>query len=499
MVAESKPKRPNRAMMRCMNAMTTILVPGSPLVETESNPFISQHEGEDVTLTCKVKDKGDHTVSWMLSGSKPKPLFHGTMRVHLDKRYRIESDGNSTYNLKISRITRYDEGKYLCQVNTMPQPTSVNITLQVVVAPEIVGILPQPGATPTIEKNNSNRFAYNESDDVMLTCLAEGSPLPRITWRLMVNTSFYPVVSTNATLNIPNIQRDQAGVFTCTAENGYRDTPKERWITVIVQFKPEVTADERDIRCGQGDYRQLRCQVRSQPPAIYTWTKDNQILTGRDISKRSQMLFVLVSVNPETDYGVYRCQATNILGTTEDVIEVSGRLRPPNIVSNPIGIRRHSYKLVWTMGSRMQQLQGTAGYTPIDGYTMSYYGWWFQEKETGGVEKVNSHSPDSPLEVDIPHDPELGRQFYVLRDLRANVTYEVTLRGYNGYGDGDNVTFTFYTSLVNSWVTTTAAPKKTIASKGIVKKWKNAGPSVHCARADTILFVVSLWIIVQYL
>ena len=36
---------------------------------------------------------------------------------------------------------------------------------------------------------------------------------------------------------------------------------------------------------------------------------------------------VIVSVQPDTDYGVYKCQATNILGTTEDVIEVSGEYR----------------------------------------------------------------------------------------------------------------------------------------------------------------------------
>ena len=70
-----------------------------------------------------------------------------------------------------------------------------------------------------------------------------------------------------------------------------------------------------------------------------------------------------------------------------------------------------------------------------------------QEREDGGTEKVFSHSRDSPLEVAIPHDPDLSRQVYILRDLRANVTYEVTLKGVNKYGDGDNASFTFYTSL----------------------------------------------------
>ena len=50
----------------------------------------------------------------------------------MDRRYKIESDGNSTFNLRIQRIRREDEGVYACQVNTLPKPTSVNITLQVV-------------------------------------------------------------------------------------------------------------------------------------------------------------------------------------------------------------------------------------------------------------------------------------------------------------------------------------------------------------------------------
>ncbi|XP_022101351.1 opioid-binding protein/cell adhesion molecule-like isoform X2 [Acanthaster planci] len=508
----------------CRKAITTVIEPGSPVIASYSPSFISRYEGDDVLLSCTVKDKDDHTVSWTFLGSTPISLFHETNRVHRDRRFKIESDGNSTYNLRITGIMRDDQGKYLCQVNTLPRPTTLNITLQVVVAPEILGIFPVSGATPTLEKNNSNRFAYNESDDVMLTCQAVGSPEPRITWRFMVNTSFNIVLSTSATLSIPNIKREQAGVYTCTAENGYREFPKERWITINVQFKPEVVADEQDIRCGEGDYRQLRCQVKAIPPATFTWIKDNELLSGRDVSLKSKMLqsvdcgnrtsFVLVSVNPEADYGVYRCQATNMLGTSEDVIEVSGRLREPKIVSDPVGTRRHSYKLVWVMGSRTQQLQGMAGYTPIDGYTLSYYGWWFQENEMGEIEKVFSHSPEAPLEVDIPHDPELVRQSYVLRDLKSNVPYVAILRGYNRYGDGDSVTFTFNTSQekpsstaqVNTWLTTTAAAKKTIAVRELTtasanrasfEPWKSAGSSQHCACTETVIFIAALWILLR--
>ncbi|XP_033641428.1 neurotrimin-like isoform X3 [Asterias rubens] len=489
--------KPGKFMNKCISASTTLLVPGSPTVETSGPALISKHEGDEVVLSCTVTNRGSGTiVSWLRIRPRTMTFFFNSQRVHMDKRFRIETDSNTTYNLRITRITRDDEGVYACQVNTLPAPTYINITLQVVVAPTILGIAQEFGSTPPSIDNAV--LSYNESDNVILSCETDGSPKPFVTW---YSFTARQVISYNSTLKILNVQRDQGGLFKCVADNGYAETLVEKWIEIIVQYKPEIIAVERDIRCGEGDYRQLQCNVNARPQATNTWIKDDEILKGVGITKRSMTTvpvecpgnttrLVIVSVQPDTDYGVYKCQATNILGTTEDVIEVSGRLRAPKIVSGPVGVRRHSYKLQWVVGNRLQQ--GMAGFTPIDDYILSYYGWWYQEREDGGTEKVFSHSRDSPLEVAIPHDPDLSRQVYILRDLRANVTYEVTLKGVNKYGDGDNASFTFYTSLVNSWETTPyPVTRKTVKPQRSLR-WANAGPALFTVFRQTSILTASI-------
>ncbi|RMX40395.1 hypothetical protein pdam_00023999, partial [Pocillopora damicornis] len=132
-----------------------------------------------------------------------------------------------------------------------------------------------------------------EGDNIKLTCKATGRPEPNITWtkEKLGNQGYTVVVQEGKVLTITNINRIDAGEYTCTAYNGF-DPAK------IGTFQHEYIADLQQSVT-------FKCEAEGNPPPTYTWTPcDPEQVCNKNTLQISQ---VLNDAN-------YTCRVANLYG-----------------------------------------------------------------------------------------------------------------------------------------------------------------------------------------
>ena len=95
----------------------------------------------------------------------------------------------------------------------------------------------------------------------------------------------------------------------------------------LVSDKPEVTAEEAVVHTGVGQQAVLVCQVYSSPEAEVVWYRGTLLLEEDNRMYRevvgTRHSLVLHHVREE-EFTMYRCDATNSLGTGAAIISISG-------------------------------------------------------------------------------------------------------------------------------------------------------------------------------
>ncbi|XP_072048512.1 MAM domain-containing glycosylphosphatidylinositol anchor protein 1-like [Amphiura filiformis] len=468
-VQQGNPRKPGLAVSKCLRTPLSTPAPDEPYFDPAGCSEIkrSPQQGQTVSLGCKVNQLGTNQITW-LKTIKGHPTNNNKLNIivisfaeHIalkDDRFGWAGNLNNTFDLEIENINSGDDGVYRCQIAGTQK--SWNITLKVQVPPSIREIQLVPGSDGIIEERLTRKYVYNETDTMQIRCIPDGFPLPPVIWRKATERTPFRL---GPNLTVTNANRTDSGVYICQVQykedSMWDKKDTEKRIEIVVQYKPEVVPRRTDIRESAGKYVQLECSVRSNPPARYVWLKDNitvpEILSQVDKPKSTRIpllcnedktRLIILSLDPENDYGNYTCVATNSLGAAMGYIEVSGRPLKPSIKSKYLSNKKHSYRLIWTSGQNGDPSED-ASYIPITQYVIQYQGWWYEKKD-GKISTQFSHK--SPLtETYDPLDllPNSGRRHsFRLMDLRDNITYQVFLYGRNQYGDGEKVEFQFKTN-----------------------------------------------------
>jgi len=382
--------------------------------------FLSQSQnlkvviGEDAVFTCEVGNLGSHFVAWM---KKDALLTMGSMKYTSNKRISLTEDGAK---LVVSSVINTDADTYLCQINSEP-PKKLYHSLEILVPPS-AGILPA-----------SELIARIEGEDLSLTCETGGNPAPKVTWAkeggLLPNGDnvFY-----GAELAFPSLSRDDSGVYVCTASNGVRQPAIAR-TEVRVHFRPTLQPTTVEIVAREGGETSLECSAIGDPPPKIAWTQlgDNSS-TPIENSQRHQITVINVGQTTrsrlrvlemtEADFGLYKCNASNILGVDEDSIEVSGRPGQVVITSGRDCIIDTECSLTFKVTSlnavteyhvRVREFNQTAG-------------------EYGNLTLI-SITPSAELNQSIGDD---YMQEVLIQDLNPSTQYEVDVYAHTKFGAG---------------------------------------------------------------
>ncbi|KAJ9586071.1 hypothetical protein L9F63_020268, partial [Diploptera punctata] len=155
-----------------------------------------------------------------------------------------------------------------------------------------------------------------QGSTVRLYCAAFGQPRPDISWShedIPIVTSDRIQISSDNTLIITNVQREDAGTYKCSAANFVG-----RITSVITRLAPSFTTHPENLTIKTGGLAELQCAADGLPTPTISWYKDGRSVTaGGRTSFSADYLHLLIQHAKESDSGLYVCRAQNSLGFKE--------------------------------------------------------------------------------------------------------------------------------------------------------------------------------------
>ncbi|XP_043583330.1 Down syndrome cell adhesion molecule-like protein Dscam2 isoform X3 [Bombus pyrosoma] len=355
-----------------------VIVP--PIIE----PFTFQEglsEGMRTRTVCGVA-AGDPplTISWLKDGQSPFPLPPNLASVA-----NISQLDPYSSLLSITNLAAEHSGDYTCVAANPAAEVRYTAKLQVKVPPRWIV---EP-ADVSVERNKH----------VALHCQAQGVPTPTIVWKKATGSKSgeyeelreraYTKILSNGTLLLQHVKEDREGFYLCQASNGIGSG-----IGKVVQLKvnssPYFAAPSRLVTVKKGDTATLHCEVHGDTPVTVTWLKGGKIelnpstnyrvTVKREVTPDGVIAQLQISSAEASDSGAYFCQASNLYGRDQQLVQllVQEPPQPPSSLETAM-VASRSINVKWQHKS-----QDTSEVTKyILQYKEGDAGIWQQQEFTG--------------------------------------------------------------------------------------------------------------------
>ncbi|XP_066025243.1 uncharacterized protein [Pocillopora verrucosa] len=349
------------------------------------------------------------------------------LEIPLSYKGRVKIEGRAT--LIIKNINPGDNTKFTCEL-IGSFLYLVQSTVQLIVA-----------EAPLINLSLGGKY-YIEGSPVTMACRASGKPLPDVAW--IRNGVLESSGKKAAFLKFHNINRTDAGQYTCRANNSAEVTSINT--TIVVHYPPTIqTVTTSSKRSWIGQTVTFNCLSDGVPTPTLSWYKPE----GSEINRvRGRENKVQVPLRGDQDFGHYKCIATNALVPSDEKSIKINQIKKPgkaSIKSSESVIQATLITIRWTAPAD----DGS----PITGYRMV-----LQKGETQ-IEKNNITDP--------------GTTTYSFRGLEKNTNYTVKLFSRNFVFEGDPIVRTIKTKFEGApdVVEIDELPGETIDGT-ITLKWK---------------------------
>ncbi|XP_028301363.1 hemicentin-1 isoform X2 [Gouania willdenowi] len=265
--------------------------------------------GLNVTFPCHAQGHPEPQVSWRREDGVA--LF-GKRRVH-------GSISQRKGDLHITKLWVEDEAVYVCQAeNHFGRIESrANLTVTGLVLPVIA-------VSPAV-------LSVIKDQQMTLPCvLLGGNPLPERQWLHnygLVTSDQYMTVRRDGSLHIERIQLDDAGDYTCLAENAVGAT--NQTTTVYVYVIPTIQHGPQIFSTMEGTPISLPCRASGTPPPDITWAKSGEQLNlgGPAFSTDTDGSLHISSPSGD-ETGEFVCTATNAAGQASRKVQLTVYVRP---------------------------------------------------------------------------------------------------------------------------------------------------------------------------
>ncbi|XP_025021470.1 neural cell adhesion molecule L1 isoform X2 [Python bivittatus] len=290
--------------------------------------------GENVRLDCEVDGKPKPKVSWSINGTPLKDVMP-------DPRRKTQPGA-----LIFSEVQPNDTAVIQCQAHNKHGSILANAYILVV-------RLPAEILTP-----DGVEYAVVENQVVILHCKTFGAPRPKVQWFMEdMNPALKDkrtFIFTNGSLKLQEVQREDAGNFTCFAENDQNNVS----ITarLVVKGATQIEEGPTNMEKEKGESVTFYCKVlfdESISKRGIQWR-----LNGEDIEESDDDNKYIIGDTSLTvtnldysDQGMYSCLAWTALDSVEESAKLSV-YGTPGPVSN-LEVQRqqnHQVKLTWTPG-----------------------------------------------------------------------------------------------------------------------------------------------------
>ncbi|XP_031707634.1 neural cell adhesion molecule 2 isoform X2 [Anarrhichthys ocellatus] len=357
---------------------------------------------ESVTFNCMTSGSPDPVVTWHRKGQELEQS---------EQYIIIRLDGGRSM-LTVRNIRQVDGGSYTCKATNKAGSQAREIFLKVFVQPHITQL-----------KN----VTAVEGSAAMISCVAEGEPLPDISWRRASDGQTFVDGDKSqdgrfevrgrhgkSVLTISGVRLADLGRFDCEALS--RIGGHQKSIFLDIEYIPKFLTNHTIYYSWEGNPVNLSCDVMSNPPATMLWRRVRLTISvegtaNTHVYSADGKSVLEVTPMSDKDFGRYNCTARNNIGVQyKEFI-----LAQADVPSNPYSLRL----------SAVSQRLATVAFMKPDshgGVPISYF--LVQYKEVGSQEwkDVKSHSIQTTV---------------VLTGLEPNTTYEVRVAAVNGKGQGE--------------------------------------------------------------
>ncbi|EYB86274.1 hypothetical protein Y032_0282g1279 [Ancylostoma ceylanicum] len=261
----------------------------APVVSSEGVRTVNSTEGEPTSIPCDIV--GDEPqIQWLKNDAPLLPS--GNIEFNEDK---------NVVNILQTRLS--DEGEYSCVAANSAGKATQKTQVYVGVPPRII--------------ESAKRELVKSGELATMWCEAVGVPKPTITWmrddQVLTNTALDDRGNTHRkSLMFNNVSVDDAGVYTCKAENWAGTASKDFDLVVITPptIQPEklnVTADSRKTVV-------LPCNATGIPEPVVSWVKAPNIQI--EANEKYQLIGTSLAVRNvlPSDAGFYHCIAKSEAG-----------------------------------------------------------------------------------------------------------------------------------------------------------------------------------------
>uniref|UniRef100_A0A4W6F121 Contactin-3 n=1 Tax=Lates calcarifer TaxID=8187 RepID=A0A4W6F121_LATCA len=211
--------------------------------------------------------------------------------------------------LVISNATESDAGLYRCLVeNVGSSKSSDEAQLQILPEERKLEFLLQPVSVTKVV-----------GASVLLPCVVTGYPAPHVRWmfgdKLLQESEGRVEVLGGGSLQIFNLTEEDAGVYTCMADNSNATIEAQAQLTV--QVYPQFVKRPANIYAHESMDIVFECEVSGSPAPTVKWVKNGDAVIPSDYFKiiKEHNLQVLGLV--KSDEGFYQCLAENDAGNIQ--------------------------------------------------------------------------------------------------------------------------------------------------------------------------------------
>ncbi|XP_006866574.1 PREDICTED: neogenin isoform X3 [Chrysochloris asiatica] len=308
-VVHSKHNKPDEGYYQCVatvESLGTIVSRTAKLTVAGLPRFASQPEsssayaGNSAVLNCEVNADLVPFVRWE---QNRQPLL-------LDDRIVKLPSGT----LVISNVTEGDGGLYRCVIES-GGPPKYSDEAELKILPD-----PDDGTSDLMFLKQPSSFVRVVGQSAVLPCVATGLPAPTIRWMkneetLDTESSERLILLAGGSLDISDVNEDDAGTYFCIADNGNETIEAQAELTV--QAQPEFLKQPANIYAHESMDIIFECEVTGKPTPTVKWVKNGDMVIPSDYFKivKEHNLQVLGLV--KSDEGFYQCIAENDVGNAQ--------------------------------------------------------------------------------------------------------------------------------------------------------------------------------------